>query len=121
MSRPKIYSITIASILMIFSLKGNFGLANLEHEISEVHPILPSDHHCNCHHGMAIMILIGSFLIDFRQIRLRLRNYAEPKKRCFIRTQIGIQDSARANKINDSELNVISIPNFQKIAFTLFR
>lgn len=106
---------------MIFSLKGNFGLANLEHEISEVHPILPSDHHCNCHHGMAIMILIGSFLIDFRQIRLRLRNYAEPKKRCFIRTQIGIQDSARANKINDSELNVISIPNFQKIAFTLFR
>ena len=107
---------------MIFSLKGNFGLANLEHEISEVHPIPPSDHHCNCHHGMAIMILIGSFLIDFRQIRLRLRNYAEPqKKRCFIRTQIGIQDSARANKINDSELNVISIPNFQKIAFTLFR
>ena len=73
-----------------FSLKGNFGLANLEHEISEVHPIPTDQIDFNCHHGMAIMILIGSFLIDFRQIRLRLRNYAEPKKRCFIRTQIGI-------------------------------
>lgn len=62
---PNIYSITVASILMILShlkhLDLILDLRNLEHEISEleVHPI-PTNVI-----NIAIMILIGSFLIDF--------------------------------------------------------
>lgn len=66
--------------MILSHLKLILDLRNLEHEISEleVHPIRVALSSTN--NGIAIMILIGSFLIDFRQIRLRLRNYAEPKK-----------------------------------------